>query len=99
MYKGIILVEPNGNERFFLLRSMTLLVMKVDCQQNNLSLQEIVTITEKHIWKLGRTNPSEYIMTPASIAHGRFQKREKKDCNTQNTRKYAVNQSFLVIAT
>lgn len=51
--------------------------------------------------KLGKTNASEYIMimTPASIAHGKFEKRKQKDCKTQNTRKYAVKHSFLVIAT
>ena len=51
--------------------------------------------------KLGKTNASEYIMiiTLVSIDHGKFEKREQKDCKTQNPRKYAVKQSFLVIAT
>lgn len=49
--------------------------------------------------KLRKTNPSKHnSMIPASIAHGKFEKREQKDCKTQNTRKYAVKQSFLVIA-
>lgn len=52
------------------------------------------------LMKLRKTNPSKhiYIMTPATIAHGKLEKREQKDCKTQNTRKYAVKQSFLVIA-